>query len=282
MWESAMNEIVLAYLNWWHIAVFLGAGAVSGLLSGVFGIAGGTILVPLIVMIMGAVYRMPSSAGIKIAVATSLACIALSSSSTMFFQKRNGLRHFAIVTPMLLPIVLGVLSSVLIAHVIPAGVLRYSFAVYLLLFFLVSFLFTPAGGADVELALPAAEVRGVGYGVRVLSGLLGIGGAFLTVPYLVRKGYSFKQAVGASPAVQFAVSVTGAIGYLFSGVGEYAGPTADGLVGSVHIPILVFLGLSAMTASKLGVKLAQLMSTRMLKLGFEMFLLLVSLKLFFA
>jgi uncharacterized membrane protein YfcA len=275
-------ETFLSNLHWWHVVVFLGAGAVSGLLSGIFGIAGGTILVPLIVLIMDAVYQMPSSAGIKVGIATSLACIALSSSSTMFFQKRNGLKHFVIARPMLPAIVVGVLASVLIAHTIPAGLLRYVFASYLLLFFLGSFLYTPAGGADVDMALPLHEARAVGLGVGVLSGLLGIGGAFLSVPYLVKKGYSFRQAVGASPAVQFAVSVTGGIGYLCSGVDGYAASAADGLVGSVHLPILVFLGLSAMIASKFGVKLAQLMSTRSLKLGFEMFLLVVSLKLFFA
>jgi uncharacterized protein len=274
-------ELFLSNLNWWHVVVFLGAGGISGLLSGIFGIAGGTILVPLIVVIMDAVYQMPSSAGIKVAIATSLACIALSSSSTIFFQKRNGLRHFSIVRPMLLPIVFGVLSSVLIAHAIPASLLQYVFSIYLFLFFLVSFLFTPSDRPDVEIALPLVEVRGIGFGVGVLSGLLGIGGAFLTVPYLVRKGFGFRQAVGASPAVQFAVSVTGGIGYLFSGVGEYAASPADGLVGSVHIPILIFLGLSAMLASKLGVKVAQWMSTRTLKLGFEMFLLMVALKQFF-
>jgi uncharacterized membrane protein YfcA len=275
-------EIFLSNLNWWHVVVFLGAGGISGLLSGIFGIAGGTILVPLIVLIMDAVYHMPSSAGIKVAIATSLACIALSSSSTIFFQKRSGLTHFAIVRPMLPPIVIGVLSSVLIAHAVPASLLHYVFAIYLFLFFLVSFLSTSSSGPDAEIALPVFEVRGVGFGVGVLSGLLGIGGAFLTVPYLVRKGFSFRQAVGASPAVQFAVSVTGGIGYLFSGVGEYAVSPADGLVGSVHIPILIFLGLSAMTTSKFGVKVAQLMSTRSLKLGFEMFLLAISLKLFFS
>jgi uncharacterized protein len=276
-----MSDIFLAYMNWWHIAVFLGAGAVSGLLSGIFGIAGGTILVPLIVLIMDAVYHMPSSVGIKVGIATSLACIALSSSSTVFFQKRNGLRHFAIVRPMLLPITVGVLCSVFIAHAIPAGLLRYVFAIYLLLFFLVSFLFTPATRPDVDMTLPVMESRGVGLGVGVLSGLLGIGGAFLSVPYLVRKGFSFRQAVGASPAVQFAVSVTGGIGYLFSRVDDSAVFSADGLVGSVHIPILIFLGLSAMIASKFGVKLAEMMSARSLKLGFEMFLLMVALKLFF-
>ena len=275
-------ELFLSNLNGWHVLVFLGAGAVSGLLSGIFGIAGGTILVPLIVLILDAVYQMPSSDGIKVGIATSLACIALSSSSTIYFQKSTGLTHFSIVRPMLLPIVVGVLASVLIAHAIPTGVLRYAFAAYLLLFFLFSFLSTPSSGADVEMALPVLEVRGVGFGVGVLSGLLGIGGAFLTVPYLVRKGFSFRQAVGASPAVQFAVSVTGGIGYLLSGVGASAVSAADGLVGSVHVPILVFLGLSAMTASKFGVKLAQLMSSRALKLGFEMFLLAVALKLFFA
>lgn len=274
-------EIFLSNLTWWHIVVFLGAGALSGLLSGIFGIAGGTILVPLIVLIMDAVYQMPSFIGIKVAIATSLACIALSSSSTIFFQKKKGLTHYAIAGPMLLPIVIGVLFSVLIVHAIPAGLLRYAFAIYLLFFFLVSFLFTPSSGPDVEIVLPVAEVRGVGFGVGVLSGLLGIGGAFLTVPYLVRKGFSFRQAVGASPAVQFAVSLTGGIGYLFSKADGDAISAADGLVGSVHIPILIFLGLSAMTASKYGVKLAQLMSTRSLKLGFEMFLLAIALKLFF-
>ena len=163
----------------------------------------------------------------------------------------------------------------------PCARARDAFAVYLLFFFLVSFLFTPSSGPDAEIVLPVVEVRGVGFGVGVLSGLLGIGGAFLTVPYLVRKGFSFRQAVGASPAVQFALSLTGGMGYLFSGVDGYAVSAAAGLVGSVHVPILICLGLSAMTASKFGVKLAQLMSTRSLKLGFEMFLLTIALKLFF-
>ncbi|MHB8667766.1 MAG: TSUP family transporter, partial [Burkholderiales bacterium] len=203
-------------------------------------------------------------------------------SSTIYFQTKKGLTHFAIVRPMLLPIVVGVMFSVLIAHAIPTGALRYGFAIYLLLFFFVSFLFTPANKPDADLTLPNVEVRGVGFGVGLLSGLLGIGGAFLTVPYLVGRGFSFRQAVGASPAVQFSVSVTGGIGYLFSGVGKFAGAPVEGLVGSVHIPILIFLGLAAMTASKYGVKLAQWMSARSLKLGFEIFLLVIALKLFFA
>ena len=111
-------ETLLSSLTWWHMAVFLGAGACSGLLSGIFGIAGGTILVPVIVLIMGAVYQMPSVIGIKVGIATSLACIALSSSSTIFFQKKGGVTHYAIAGPMLLSIVIGVLFSVLIAHTI--------------------------------------------------------------------------------------------------------------------------------------------------------------------
>lgn len=274
-------EIFLSSVNWWHIVAFLAAGAISGLLSGIFGIGGGTILVPLIVLIMDTVYQMPLSAGIKVGIATSLACIALSSCATVFFQGRKGLAHFGIVRPMLLPIAIGVLVSVLIASVIPVNLLRYGFAIYLLLFFLVSFLFTPSSGPDVEIALPALEVRGVGFGVGVLSGLLGIGGTFMAVPYLVRKGFGYRQAVGAAPAVQCAVGVTGGVGYLFSGIGGLAASAGDGLVGSVHIPILVFVGLSAMAASKYGVKAAESISTRTLKRGFEMLLLIVALKLFF-
>ena len=90
-----------------------------------------------------------------------------------------------------------------------------------------------------------------------------------------------RQVVGDSPAVQCAVSVTGAIGYLFSGFGDIAALPAAGLVGSVHVPILVFVGLSAMAASGLGVKFAQAISTRTLKIGFEIFLLALALKLFF-
>jgi len=56
---------------------------------------------------MDAVYQVPSSAGIKVGIATSLACIALPSPSTIFFQMRKGLTHFAIARPMLLPIVIG-------------------------------------------------------------------------------------------------------------------------------------------------------------------------------
>ena len=274
-------ETVLAGLSWWHVPFFIAGGVVSGLVAGMFGIGGGTILVPLIVLIMDTVYQLPSSTGIKIGIATSLACIALSSSSTIFFQKRIGLTHFSIVRPMLLPIVIGVLLSVLLASIVPASLLRYAFAGYLLLFFAVSLLSSPSSGPDVDLALPVLEGGGVGLGVGLVSGLLGIGGAFMAVPYLVSKGFGFRQSVGASPAVQCAVSVTGAIGYLFSGVGEIASLPAAGLVGSVHVPILVFVGLSAMAASGFGVKFSQAISTRMLKIGFEIFLLVLALKLFF-
>ena len=274
-------EPFLAGLSWWHVPFFVGGGVVSGLVAGMFGIGGGTILVPLIVLIMDMVYQLPSSTGIKIGIATSLACIALSSTSTIIFQKRLGLTHFSIARPMLLPIVIGVLLSVLVASKVPASLLRYAFAGYLLLFFVVSLLFCPSSGPDVDQNLPVLEGGGVGLGVGLVSGLLGIGGAFMAVPYLVSKGFGFRQAVGASPAVQCAVSVTGAIGYLFAGFGDIAALPAAGLIGSVHIPILIFVGLSAMAASGLGVRIAEGISTRSLKFGFELFLLVLALKLFF-
>src|SRR5205814_5005468 len=81
----------------------------------------------------------------------------------------------------------------------------------------------------------------VGVAIGALSGLAGVGGAMLSVPFMLYCNVSFRHAIGTSAAVSLVVSAAGAIGFVLAGLAEPGLPPWS--VGYVYLPALV--GISA-------------------------------------
>src|SRR5438445_12423202 len=77
----------------------------------------------------------------------------------------------------------------------------------------------------------------VGTGIGVCSALAAMGGATLTIPFLVFCNVPFHRAIGTASAVGFPIAVVGTLGYLVNGWGAEGLPAHS--VGYIYVPALV-------------------------------------------
>jgi uncharacterized membrane protein YfcA len=262
-------------ISWLDLGMLGAVGATAGLLMGLLGIAGGTVLVPALLAVLTTVYRVPADQAIRIAAATSLACIVIATVAKLTAQSRLRTLRAGVVAPMLPTIAAGAALAALASQYLPARLLQTAFGVYLIAYLAFSLMRNAEGAEDVRVALPAGEARTVGLGIGLASGLLGIGGAFLSTPYLVWRGMNTKGANAAAPAVLLAVSVVGTAAYMLVPV---AAP-APGLVGSVALPMLLVLGVPAALLSLVGERWGARLPSRVHKRAFECLLLVVALRI---
>lgn len=111
----------------------------------------------------------------------------------------------------------------------------------------------------------------------MVSGMMGIGGGTLTVPFLARHWVPLHHAIGTAAATGFPIAVAGAIGYVLSGPGQGAGPPDS--VGFVHLPAFLGATVASIFAAPIGVRLAHRLPTRPLTTVFALFLYLVGAEL---
>src|SRR5258705_13628700 len=70
--------------------------------------------------------------------------------------------------------------------------------------------------------------------IGVCSALAAMGGATLTIPFLVFCNVPFHMAIGTASAVGFPIAVVGAVGYLVNGWGAAGRPAPSG--GVIFVP----------------------------------------------
>ena len=249
----------------------IAAGALTGVLAGVFGVGGGAVIVPVLhdlFLFLG----VPDAVSTPLAVGTSLAIIIPTSIRSYLAHKARGAVDMTILRAWAIPTVVGVVVGAYLA----------SFAspvVFKLVFVFVAGLsaarllgnFSWRLGDD----MPKGSLMKV-YGLIIggLSALMGIGGGQLSSMFMTFYNRPIHQAVSTSAGMGVIISVPGAIGLMMAGWDKPGLP--PGSIGYVSIiGLLLFAPVSVWTAP-LGVKLAHAMPKRMLERAFGIFLLLVS------
>jgi uncharacterized membrane protein YfcA len=107
-----------------HPAVkVLVAGLAVGLLTGFFGVGGGFVIVPALVMVLG--YPMPAAVG------TSLLVIAVNSAAALTARIGHTSPHWSLLVPFGLAALAGALAGRPIADLVPAAALSKAFTVLL-------------------------------------------------------------------------------------------------------------------------------------------------------
>ena len=234
-------------------------GVIGGLLSGIFGIGGGIIMVPLLVNLA----RMDQ----RRAAATSLVAIipaSIAGSTTYFATGEINLLAGVVIAAG--AIVGAVLGSMLLRR-IPLVWLRWMFIVLILVVAVRMLLVVPVRGEPVEFSgLIALGYLGLGLAMGIASGLFGIGGGIIAVPSLVAIfGFSDLVAKGTSLLVMLPTSVAGTLTNI-------RGKTVDARAGLV-------IGIAATAAAVPGVAIALLLSPRLSGILFAALLFLVAIQL---
>ncbi|WP_269933378.1 sulfite exporter TauE/SafE family protein [Aminobacter sp. HY435] len=280
-----MSGISTYEIIWLAIAL-LGAGAITGLLAGVFGVGGGAVIVPVLYELFQAV-GVPEQVRMPLCVGTSLAIIIPTSIRSFNAHRAKGAVDMAILKQWAVPVVAGVVMGSVIARYAPADLFKAVFVVVAgvsairLLF-----------GRDswrLGLDMPGKLVMNIyGWIIGVLSSLMGIGGGQLSNLFMTFYGRPIHQAVATSSGLGVLISIPGALGYIYAGwprAAEYPDvpalqfPLSLGYVSLVGL--ILFVPTSVLTAP-LGARLAHALSKRKLEIAFGIFLLLISVRFLFS
>lgn len=243
------------------------AGCGAGLLAGLLGIGGAMVMVPVLTFVL-ARQGMPAEYVVKTAVATSLATICFTSLSSVRAHHSRGAVRWDIVRVLAPGIVLGSLGGAQVAVALPAKALGILFACF------VAFSATqmlldrkPRPGRTVPGRL---ATFGVGLLIGLLSSLVGAGGAFISVPFMLWCNVRMHDAVGTSAALGFPIALAGSVGYAWAGLQLPQMPA--GSLGYLYLPGLLVIAAASITLAPLGARIAHGMDMRPLKRLFAVFL----------
>lgn len=249
--------------DWQLVIELLLLGGVAGFLAGLLGIGGGALLVPFMTLVLS-FKDMPAQHILKMAVATSLATICFTSLSSLRAHHQRGAVRWRVVKLLAPGIVLGALLGAQIARALPSAVLAMLFAGFLAFSALQMFFDRkPKPGRSMP---QGAALFGVGGGIGVISTLVGAGGAFITVPFMIACNVPIINAVATSAALGFPIAVAGTVGYIIAGWSLPEMPS--GALGYLYLPALFTLAAASMLAAPWGARAAHRMNVRQLKRAF--------------
>ena len=245
-------------MEWWlgYVAI----GAAVGFFAGMLGIGGGAIMVPLLVMLFEA-QGLPKSHILHLAVGTGMATILFTSMASVRAHAARGAIRWDIARNLTPGILVGGLIGSWVASFIPplvfaalfTGVI-YVAATNLLVDRKPKPTRQPPGFAGMSL---------FGLVVSAASAFAAIGGAFLTVPFMLWCNVPMLAAIGTAAVIGFPIAFSGTIGFVATGLRETGLPPYS--VGFVYLPAMAGIVVSSMLMAPVGAATAHRLPTVWLK-----------------
>ena len=251
------------------VAELLALGTVTGFLAGLLGVGGGMMLVPFITLILSNRGVEPGLA-VKMAIATAMATILFTSLSSVRAHHQRQAVRWALVRGLAPGIVAGGLLAGAGAFALIKGQgLALLFAMFNC-FAAVQLLLDrkPKASRTVPGHIGLATA---GASIGFIAGLVGAGGAFISVPFMTWCNVPIRVAVGTSAALGFPIALAGTAGYLISGWSLE--PALPGAFGYLYLPALAIVALASMALAPHGARVAHRSDVRQLKRLFAALLL---------
>ena len=257
----------------WY-AAYLILGTATGFLAGLFGVGGGLVLVPVLVLLFDA-QQFPGDHLLHLALGTSMATILFTSLSSMRKHHQHGAVNWQVVRSITPGILLGAGIGALSASSISQDYLGLFFAVFVY-FAAVQMLFDARPHPSRQLpSIGGMTLTGTLTGW--LSTMVSIGGGTIIVPFLVWCNIPIRNAIGTSAAVGFPVAVGGTVGYILSG--QSLPPLPGYALGYVYVPALFWVALASIITAPLGAKATHHLNVGLLRKLFALLLILLATKM---
>ncbi|PSV06783.1 sulfite exporter TauE/SafE family protein [Photobacterium leiognathi] len=229
----------------------LGSGV--GFLAGLLGIGGGLVIVPILSIILLHFAILPPDQVVIVAIATSLASILFTSTSSAIAHHKNGNVPWELAPWIMTGVALGALISGFLAALLPANMVRMVFAVSVALIALKMFYSSTQKDNAKTRNMPNNVVLTFLTTITGgLSAMIGIGGGALLVPLLTFFSLDMKKAIGCASACGIVIALFGSIGYITSGSSYLS--ISDGFAGFVYLPALFGIVCTSWFTAPLGAK----------------------------
>ena len=254
-------------------------GGVGGFLSGLLGVGGGFLFVPALAYGMTAL-GYSADYSMHLAIGTSLAIMVANGAVSVKNHQKHGGVDIDLLKDWGPFVVLGVVLGSGVASSLKSETLT-------ILFVTITFLMSLYMGFSQDSFARAqkSEKKAETYHpfffffMGLLSSLVGIGGAIMTVPFMTWSGMPIARAIGTAAAFGLLISIPGTIGYIIMGAHASGLPPLS--LGFVNLPATVLIIPSAILMSPYGVRMAHSLQKDTLRKVFAFLLLLISLKMFY-
>lgn len=259
----------------WLVPVLglLAAGLAAGFAGGVFGIGGGFVVVPALLVML------PLLGGDKaqyahVAIGTSAATIIITSIRSVMSHNKRGSVDFEVLKSWAPWIVIGDVLGVMLANVVDGMVLKVIFATSVLAMSMI-FLLPRLSRTVLSDQMPGGVVRiGISGGLGAFSSLLGIGGGTIAIMVMTMCGRSIHKAIGTASGIGTLIAIPSTIGFAIIGLKDQGLPW--GSIGFVNLPAAIIISSMAILTAPLGVAAAHSLKPEMLKRIFGFYLIFVA------
>jgi len=268
-----------------YFIILLATGAGAGFASGLLGIGGGFIVVPISYWVICAM-GVPQAIAIRTAFGTSLLVILPTVISGAWRHNKEKVIQWKVALALGSFGLAGAFGGSTLAAYLSADVLKLILGGL----FFVAALWMAFGQRKVT---KPVQNRGAGAGslpkktlwlsaicgfpIGVLVGLTGIGGGALIVPVLVLiLCFPMHMAIGTSLAAVMFTSLGGIIGYITNGIGASPLPYS---VGYINLPIWLCLASTSIPLAQLGARVAYALPAKRLQYIFIAFMVYVGLRM---
>ncbi len=259
-----------------YILILIITGICVGFATGLLGVGGGFILVPVQFWLLESM-GINSTIAIRVAFGTSLAVILPTAISGAY---GHYYRRCVLVKPAIILGIFGFFGGLLggvIASNVPGEYLRLIFGFLLIGVAIQMITYRNRTSKKKKVENIYCYVMW-GLIAGTLSGLLGIGGGVILVPILVLiMGFTVLEAIGTSTAVIIFTSIGGILSYIINGWGVEGLPPYS--LGYVNLLQMVILILFTVPMAQIGLRAAHKLPEKYLKIIFVVILIYMALKM---
>ena len=247
-------------------------GLCSGFLAGLLGIGGGMVMVPFITAILSG-RGVGTELAVKMAIATSMATIVFTSLSSVRAHHRRGAVRWDLVKRLAPGIVLGAaIGSMGVFAVLKGSSLALVFALFV--GFSATQMFLDKKPAATRQIPGQVGLLGAGGVIGFVSGLVGAGGGFISVPFMTWCNVTIHNAVATSAALGFPIALANAVGYVVSG--SHLPDLPPYSLGYIWLPALAVIASCSVLTAPLGAAAAHKLPVKLLKRVFASILYLLA------
>ncbi|WP_405294320.1 sulfite exporter TauE/SafE family protein [Methanobrevibacter sp.] len=251
-------------------------GICAGFASGLLGVGGGFLIVPLQYFLLKYIGIEPDLA-ILISFGTSLAIIVPTSLSGAYRHSRS---MDNIIKPGIRLGVFGLIGGALgglVASAMPSRILEIIFGCLLLFITVNNVVNINKEREDAKIPFNWLSTAIIGLVVGFSSGLLGVGGGIFLIAILTALlGFSLIEAIGTSSVFICLTAIGGFLSYMLSGWGVSTFPYSIGYVSLINFALIACF---SVPMASLGAKMAHKVPQKKLKIIFSILVLYMALKM---
>jgi len=256
-----------------QILVLMAAGVIAGFVAGLFGIGGGFVVVPALLLVFS-FFGVDSEVLTHVAIGTSLATIIVTSSRSVHAHNKRGAVDIEIIKDWAPWLLIGVVGGIILAQYMDGRSLKWIFAIGVFLMGL-HFILPVLKNVQISDEMPKGlTLAGLASFLGGFSALLGIGGGTIAILTMTMCGRPIHQAVGTAAGFGVIIALPGAIGFALLGQGVSELPL--GSIGYVNLVAAMAITAMSFITAPLGARAAHALNAPALKRVFGVYLVATS------